>query len=183
MNTIIIILLTLVIIITLLISLYIKEKSNLLYYKIRVDKAEKEIEDELDNRYKLVKEAEKSIKKSTKMDLKNFKELDELKSKNTISPIDLDNKLVETISTIYLIQDDYPKLAKKKDMKEILRNLDESDTKITAAKSFYNENNKKLIELIKRFPSNIIAKIKSIQIQPSYEVKEVFNENDDKIKI
>jgi hypothetical protein len=64
-----------------------------------------------------------------------------------------------------------------------MRKLDESDTRINAAKDFYNKNNTKLIALIKAFPSNIVALIHKINIQPYYDAKEIFNEIDDGIKI
>jgi len=183
MNIFIIVILVLIILISLFVMLFIQQKSKLEYYKIRVDKAEKEIETELDHRYDVIKKAQKAIEKNTKMDLKHFKEIDEYKEKTNISPIDYEKMLSETINTIYLIKDDYPKIAKRKDFKECIRELEESDTKIIAAKSFYNENNKKLIELIKKFPSNIFALMFKIKIQPYYDVRRVFNEKDDGISI
>ena len=84
--------------------------------------------------------------------------------------------IANAIDTIYVIKNDYPKINEKKEFKEIIKKLTESDTKINAAKSFYNKNNTILIDYLKRFPSNIIGKINKISIRPSYEAKDIFNE-------
>ena len=72
---------------------------------------------------------------------------------------------------IYLIETDYPKISKKKDFKETVVKLDESNTIITAAKTFYNENNDELSKLIKKFPANIVGKFMKVKINQNYEVK------------
>ncbi len=170
-NMTIIILLTIAIIITLLISTYIKSLSSLEFYKIRIQKAQEEIEKELNNRYELIKDASDIIEKNTKIDLKDYHELKDMKEKNNISTIELDKKETASIKTIYLLSNDYPKISKKKEFKDDLRKLNESDTKITAAKSFYNENNTNLNNLLKKFPTSIIGIINKYKPQGQYEVE------------
>lgn len=182
MNSIIIILLTIIIIASIFIMLYITLYNKLQFSKIRIDEAEKVILEELQNRYELIENCKKTIEKNTKMDLTIFSDLEKIKKSN-ISSYDYEKKITEAVATIYLIKNDYPKIEEKKEFKEILRKLNESDTKLDAAKSFYNKNNSKLISLIKAFPSNIIALIHGIKVQPFYDAKEIFNEIDDGIKI
>lgn len=166
-----IIILTLVIIITLFASfLYIKN-DKLTYYKMRCEKAEKQIEMELDNRYNIVKEIQKTIEKSTKKELKIYKDLDELKNKKTISTIDYDNLLNELVDMIYLIENDYPKISKKKDFKETIVKLNDSNTILAADKTFFNENNTELFNLLKVFPTNILGKLRGVKILPNYEIE------------
>ena len=116
------------------------------------------------------------------MDLTLFSDLEKVKETN-ISSYDLERKINQAISTIYLIKNDYPKIEEKKDFREVIRKLNESDNKINAAKSFYNKNNKELITLIRSFPSNIISLIHKVSVQPFYESIEIFNEKDDGIQI
>ena len=97
-----IIVLTLIIILTIFISYLFIKNEKLTYYKMRIDKAEEQIEKELDNRYDIVKEVQKTIEKSTKKELKIYKDLDDLKNKKTISTIDYDNLLNELVDMIYL---------------------------------------------------------------------------------
>ena len=123
-----------------------------------------------------------TIEKNTKMDLNLFSDLEKSKRSNVTS-YDFDKKITESVVTIYTILNDYPKLDEKKEFMEIIRKLEESDTKINAAKDFYNKNNSVLILMIRKFPSNIVTLIHKINIQPYYEAKEIFNEVDDGIKI
>lgn len=182
MSTIVIILLTIIIIISIIAAVYIVLYNKLQFSKIRIEEAEKVILEELQNRFDLIMQIKPTIEKNTKMDLDLFTNLEKSKKSN-ISSYDFDRNLTQAITTIYTILTDYPKLEEKKDFKDIIRKLEESDTKIDAAKSFYNKNNAKLIALIKAFPSNIVALIHKISIQPFYEAKEIFNEIDDGIKI
>ncbi len=182
MNAIIIILLTLIIIIAIFAMLYITTYNRIQYSKIRVESAQKLILEELNNRYELIMKSKETIEKNTKMDLTLYSDLEKIKNTN-ISSYELEKKITTAISTIYLIKNDYPKIEERKNFKDIIRKLNESDTKIEAAKSFYNKNNARLISLIKTFPSNIIALIHGIKVQPYYDGKEVFNEIDDGIKI
>ena len=171
------VILTIVIIITIIASILYNLNDKLNYYKIRVDKVEKQIEDELDNRYNIVKDIQKTIEKSTKKELKIYKDLDELKNKKTISTIEYDKLLNELIEMIYLIETDYPKISKKKEFKETVLKLNDSNTIIKAAKTFYNSNNKELIKLLKKFPTSMLGKLKKINIQPNYNI-EIDNEEE-----
>ena len=157
------VILTLIIILTIIASIIYNLNDKLNYYKIRVDKVEKQIESELDNRYNIVKDIQKTIEK--------YKDLDELKNKKTISTIEYDKMLNELIEMIYLIETDYPKISKKKEFKETIVKLNDSNTIIKAAKTFYNSNNKELIVLLKKFPTNMLGKLKKIYIQPNYDIE------------
>ncbi len=182
MQTIIIVLLTIIIVLSILATIYISLYNKLQFSKIRIEEAQKIIVDELQNRYNLIQSSKKTIEKNTKMDLSMFDELEKFKNSNT-SSYDFDKKITSVLVTIEIIKNDYPKIDEKKEFKEILRKIDESNTKIDAAKSFYNKHNSRLVSLIKAFPSNVVASIHGIEIQPFYEAKEIFNEIDDGIKI
>ena len=182
MQTVIIILLTIIIFISIVAMLYIILYNKIQFSKIRSEQAESVIIEELQNRYDLIIKCKQAIEKNTKMDLTLFSDLEKAKQTN-ISSYDLERKINQAVNTIYIIKTDYPKIEEKKDFREVIRKLNESDTKINAAKSFYNKNNKELITLIKSFPSNIISLIHGIKIQPYYDAIEVFNESDDGIKI
>ena len=182
MNTIIIVLSTIIIIAAIFAIVYITLYNKIQFSKIRIEEAEKVILEELKVRYELIMSTKKTIETNTKMDLAMFDDLEKRMTSN-ISSYDLEKKITEVIATIYIIKNDYPKIEEKKDFKETLRKLNESDNKIIAAKSFYNKNNAKLNSLIKAFPSNIVAIIHKIKVQPYYDGKEIFNEIDDGIKI
>lgn len=182
MHTILIILLTIIIFSIGLAVGYILVFNKIQYSRIRVDEAQNVIIKELNNRYELIMKTKSTILKNTKLDLSIYSELENIKETN-ISSYELEKRLTLAINTLIMVKTDYPKIEEKKDFKEIMRRLDESNTKLDAAKSFYNKHNAKLITLIKTFPSNIICLIHGIKVMPFYEAKEVFNEIDDGIKI
>ena len=171
------VILTLIIIISLIALLFITLYTKILVSKTRVAKAEKEIEDELNKRYKIIKEMKPIIEKSTKKDIKDFKELEDLKKTN-VSTFDMDCKIEKTIQTINIIRTDYPKLEKKKEFKEFVTKLDESTTYINAAKSYFNSYNKNLNALVKKAPTNIMCLIMKIKKRPFYEGKNIFSDID-----
>jgi len=105
------------------------------------------------------------------MELKIYKDLDDLKAKKTISTIEYDKLLTELVDMIYLIENDYPKITKKKDFNETILKLNESNTIIYASKAFYNENNSCMNELLKKFPTSFIGKLKRYKIQPNYQLE------------
>lgn len=182
MNTIIIVLSTIIIIISIIAISYITLYNKIQFSKIRIEEAERVILEELKIRYDLIMSSKTTIEKNTKMDLSMFQEL-ETRMNSKITSFELERKITEVIATIYLIKNDYPKIEEKKEFKEIIRKLNESDTKIIAAKSFYNKNNAQLNALVKAFPSNLLAMIHNIKPQGYYDGKEIFNEIDDGIKI
>ena len=168
------IILTIIIILSLLTLLFITLYTKILVSKTRVDKAEKEIENELNKRFKLIKEMEPIIEKSTKKDIKDLKEL----KKTNVSTFDLDKKIESTFQTINIMRNDYPKLDKKKDFKELVTKLEESNTYINAAKSYFNSYNKELLTYSKKFPTNIMCLFMKISKKPYYEGKNVFSDID-----
>ena len=182
MHTTIIIILTIILISAVLVMLYITLYNKIQFSKTRIDEAEKAILEELTIRYDLIMSCEEDVTKNTKKELSLFTDLKDLKEKN-ISSYDFEEKIKASLDTLNLIMKDYPKLADKKNIKETLRKIEESDTRIEAAKSFYNKNNINLNRLLKKFPSNIIGKIMKVKIKPNYKGKEVFNEIDDAINI
>lgn len=182
METIIIILLTIIIIAAIVAMSYFILYNKIEFSKIRIEQAEAVILEELKNRYDLIIKCKQAVEKNTKMDLTLFSDLEKIKKTNVTS-YDLERKINDAVNTIYLIKNDYPKIEEKKEFREVIRKLNESDTKINAAKSFYNKHNKELKDLIKSFPSSVIALIHGIKVKPFYEAIEIFNESDDGIKI
>lgn len=182
MNAIHIILITLIILVAIIVTYYIRKITKLKFYKTRITEAEQVIEDELEIRYDLIQSTKTIVQKNTKMDLNFYEDLANTKNSN-INTIEFEKKLTQAIATIELISTDYPKINDKKDFKEIHRKINESDTKLNAAKAYFNTNNNKLNELLKKFPTNIIGKLNKYKINPNYEAKEIFNSIEEDIRL
>ena len=181
MNAIYIVLITLIIVVAIVVTLYIRKMNKLKFYKTRTIQAQSVIEEELEKRYELIISSKDIVKKNTKKDMDFYEQLEKTKSAN-ISTIEFEKQLTTALATLELISNDYPKINDKKGFKELMRSLEESTTKLDAAKSFYNSNNNKLNELLKKFPTNLIGKIKGYTINPNYEAKEIFNAIEEDIR-
>ncbi len=176
MNATLIIFATIALLIVIIVCVYIYNLTKLKTYKSRIDGSSKVIIDELEERFQLILKTKPMVNKITKKEIDFYNELEKIK-KSSISSYELDTKINSAIDTIKVINNDYKKLSEKKEFKEILRKFDESDTKITAAKSFYNKNNNLLINYTKKIVPKLIAKVNKIKIQPLYETVELFDED------
>ena len=143
--------------------------------KVKIDEAESMIDEALRSKYDILLKLESIIKNNIKETKINFKDLNDLK-KESISNFKLERKLVDTVLLISKIQDDFPELEEQKDYRELLNDIRVMDERINASKKFYNKYTSKSNELVRKFPSNIIAKFHNITIRNFFDNKDM---NDD----
>ena len=145
--------------------------------KVKIDEAESMIDEDLRSKYDILLKLESIIKNNIKETKINFKNLNDLK-KESISNFQLERKLVDTVLLINKIQDDFPELEEQKDYRQLLNDIRVMDERINASKKFYNKYTSKSNELVRKFPSNIIAKFHNITIRNFFDNKDM---NDDTI--
>lgn len=150
--------------------LYVYQYNKLQHSKTKIDQAECLIDEALRNKYDIICSADTLVKEELDSKKSLFGELDKLKEDN-ISNFDLDRKLQEYENIMIKIKDDYPDLADKKIFKEIFNNNKRASEKLQAAKSYYNKYTSELNDLVRTFPSNIVAKMHSIEIKPFFDGK------------
>lgn len=178
MNLILAIILGLIVIIGFLIIQYIFNYNKLQEMNIKINEAESIIDNELRNKYDLIQRSSSIINKLLKKEITYFKELEELKKKN-ISNFDMDRKITEGENLIQKIKNDFQSLEENEEYNEITNSLKDSDEMLVAAKSFYNKYTTEINLIIKKFPTNIIAKIHRIKLRNYFDGKNMF---DDEIK-
>ena len=122
------------------------------------------------------------INKSVKNNKINFKDIDMLKEIN-ISNFDLDRRLNEYMNLIDKIKNDYKSINNNKDLNEMLNEIERIDEKITSAKTFYNKYITESNELVRKFPSNIVAKFHNIQIKNFFDNKDMNDEDINDFKL
>lgn len=162
--------------------LYIFQYNKLQHSKTKIDHAECLIDEALRDKYDVLVRADKLIKSELKSDKTYFKGLDKVKNAN-ISNFDLDRKLTEYINVAEQIKADFPDLATNKNFKEILNDDKKISEKLQAAKSYYNKYTSELNDMIRQFPSNIVAKMHSIAIKPFFDGKNMEDEIIDDFKL
>ena len=178
MKLIMIIILLIIIIIGTIIVEYILNYNKLQSLNIKINESESIIDNELRNKYDRIVRSSNIINKLLKKEISYFKELEELKTKK-ISNFDMDRKITEGENRIEKIKNDYPSLNDNEEYISITNYLKDSDELLEAAKSFYNKYTTEINLIIKKYPTNLIAKIHKIKLRNYFDGKNMF---DDEIK-
>lgn len=174
-----IILLILVIILGILGIIYIVNYNKMQYLKTKIEQSEGLIDETLRERYDLLVRANDIIKNTLNDDKDYLKEYINLKNKN-ITNFEMDRLLRKAFIVLNKYKDDYKELQNNKELKDICIIIKESNEKLTATTSYFNKNTNLLNGYIRKFPSNIIAKINKFTIKPFFDGKnmndEVYND-------
>lgn len=170
-------LLIILIIICLLAIVYIFYYNRLQDFKLKIDEAEAVLDESLREKYDSIIEIKSLINKVAKNNKINFKDMDKLKTEE-ISNFDLDRKLNEYMILINQIFNDYNSVNQSDELNGKLIEIDRIDEKITSAKTFYNKYISESNELVRKFPSNVVAKFHNIKIKNFFDNKDL---NDDVI--
>ena len=174
MKTTILIIMVLFALLVILVSLYISIYNKLQKKLIRINEAECEIDETLRKRYDLLVQIESMINDATKLKQNNFKDIE----KDTeISNFEFDRMLTKATNTFSKIWQDYPVELDKEDFRKLLTDLKINEEKNEASKSYYNKYTSELNELVKKFPSNIVASIHDIDERLYFDNKEMNDDN------
>jgi len=175
-------LLILLVIICAVALIYIYFYNQLQDCKTKIDEAETVIDEALRNKYDILLKLESLIKNNIKETKINFKDLNDLK-KESISNFQLERKLVDTVLLINKIEDDFPNLEEIKEYRNAINDIRVMDERINAAKKFYNKYTSKSNELVRKFPSNIIARFHHISIRNFFDNKDMNDEDIEDFKL
>ena len=170
-----VILLIIVVILGILGIFYKLIYNRLQHLNIKINEADKIINDHLKKRYDYVVRTSHLIKKNIDIDIELFKEIESLKVKKA-SNVELDDKITEAYNTILKLHEDYPELDENRGFQDILSDFEESNEIIEASKSYYDKYATDLNGLLNKFPINIIGKIHHIAKKEYYNTLEI-NDN------
>ena len=142
--------------------------------------AESIIDESLRNKYDILMRVSNHLKKH--MDNKNyFKEYEKLKDTN-MTNFDMDRKLNEGYTLILKMMDDL-KLNNDEEINSEIETIKRIDEKLTAAKNYYNKNTSEENAIVRKFPTNIIAKIHGFKIKLFFDGKDMDDEIIDDFKM
>ncbi len=161
---------------------YAYEFNKLQHSKTKIDHAEMSIDETLRAKYDLLVKADTIIKAELKSDKTFFKGLDKVKEED-ISNFDLERRLAEYMNTLEQIKMDNEKLLNNKDFKELLAECKDNSEKLQASKSYYNKYTSELNDLVRTFPSNIVARMHKIDIKPFFDGKNMEDDIVDDFKL
>ncbi len=173
MEKVVIIVFALVAVVAILAIVYVLIYNKLQKYKIRINEAESEIDETLRKRYDILQSLEKEINANTEVKQDNFKGLE----KDKLSSFDADRTLTKITETFKKIKEDYSDKLDTEAFRNLFTEIKIIEEKSDAAKSYYNKYTTSLNLLIKKFPSNIIARIHGIEERFYFDNKNM-NDND-----
>lgn len=169
------ILLVAIVIIGLISVFYLVTVSILKKPLFRIEEAEKLINEVLQKKLDLIIKANRILKNSTDLDINMFDEIEELKI-NKAPNVKIDRKLSTSFRTIIQIKNDYSSLEENREMNEVLKEIKSVDEKLEAAKNFYNQYAKQLVEIKTNFFRKLISKIIKIKDFQLYNIKKTNDE-------
>lgn len=149
--------------------------------KTKVMEAEAIIDENLRIKYEALIRISNSLKKHMKTDKNYFKEYEKLRDMN-ISNFDMDRKLNEGFTLILKMLDDL-NLNNNEDLNKEIENIKRLDEKLTATKNYYNKNTSLENAIIRKFPTNIIARIHKFKIKLFFDGKDMEDEIIDDFKV
>ena len=150
-------------------------------YIIRINESEAFIDTTLRKRFDLLNKSIELIKANTK-EKEVLNVINELKSMK-ISNFDLDRKLYDAINEFDKYKETNEKLRNNESFIKIELGLFESESEIVAARKYYNDIITDYNKLVKRFPSNIIAKLSGYKTKTYYDGKNMEDEDVNDFKL
>lgn len=159
MDKIVIVILALIALAAISIGIYIFVYNRMQKYIVRIKEAENEVSETLKKRYELLVKIEEEINTCTGLKQKNFENF----KIEEMSNFEIDRKLFKIMTTFEKIKSDYPDKLDNESFRNLMIELKIVDEKIVTAKAYFNKHTTSLNTLIKKFPSNIIARIHRIE--------------------
>ncbi len=83
-----------------------------------------------------------------------------------------ENKLSQTLKSIFALSESYPTLKANENFLELQREITDTETKIQAARQFYNTVVMGLNTSIQQFPSNLVARAFGFTPEKFFEIDE-----------
>ena len=148
--------------------------NNYQSYIIRINEVETKIDSILRKKFDLVSKCIGIIETYSKT--KVLEDITNLKNEK-ISNFDLDRKLTEAIIKFENFKDKYEELETNETFIKTNIQITEANTDLEACKNYYNDIVTDYNKKVKKFPSDIIAKISKFKVRPYFDGKNM--EDDD----
>ena len=171
-----------ILIIACLIGIYYAISFNTLNdLKTKIHEAEVIIDEALRTKYDTLMRVSNHIRTHMDSNKNYFREYEKLKDAN-ISNFDMDRRLNEGYTLILKMIDDL-KLNNDEEINQELEQIKRLDEKLTAAKNYYNKNTSEENAIVRKFPTNIIAKIHGFKVKLFFDGKDMDDEIIDDFKM
>ena len=182
MNTFLIILFIIIVSIILLAIYYMYLYNKINETIIRVDEAENRIDNNLRDKFDLLNRSVSLFKNVITLEEDAFKNIIKLRARK-LSNFDFDRTLAEAYNEYITIYDKHKELRENNEIYKSSKQLELIDEELITLRNYYNSNITEYNKLIKKFPTNIIAKIKKYKERPFYDLKDMNDEDREDFKL
>ncbi len=149
---------------------------------IRINEAELRIDNNLREKYDILNKCVSLIKNVTELDDKAFTNLAKLKTRK-ISNFELDRVLVDIYTEFVTIYEKNKELRDNDEIYKCNKQLELIDEELVTLRNYYNNNITHYNKMIKKIPTNIVAKIKKYKERTFYDLKNMSDEDYEDFKL
>ena len=155
---------------------FIMVYNGLISRQNQVKEAWSTIDTQLKRRYDLIPNLIETVRGAAKHERETLESVtrarDAAMAAGGATRADAENKLTETLKNLFAVSENYPTLRANENFLDLQRELTDTETKIQAARQFYNNVVMGLNPQIEQFPSNIIARMFNITQEKMFEMDE-----------
>lgn len=161
--------------------------NRLVGLKNRTDEAWSDIDVQLKRRYDLIPNLVETVKGYAKHEKELFEKVtaaraEAMKSKGLADKAKAENQITEALKSVFAVAENYPNLKANENFVELQKEVTDTEDKIQAARRFYNGNVRDLNIAIESFPSNIIAGMFGYKKRELFELEDVGERKNVKVK-
>ena len=150
--------------------------NSLISLKNRVDNAWSQIDVQLKRRYDLIPNLVSTVKGYMKHEKGTLTDITKLRSQlitgNMEQKAKASNMITDALKTIFAVAENYPDLKASENFKMLQEELSGTESKISYARQFYNDNVMVLNNKIQQFPSNMVANIMNLNQREFFRTEE-----------
>ena len=176
------VLLAVIIIFGILAMVYISFYNVFQYTKTKIEQAESLIDETLRVRYDLIIRVNNLVKAAQPEEKSYFKDIDNLKDAN-ISNFDMDRKLAEYVQLFEQLKKDFKKLDENRGIKDISKEIKDTEEKLSASKLYYNKNVTDFNRLVRMFPANLVARMHKLEAKNYFDDKNMQDDDTNDFKL
>ena len=167
---------TTIAVIALLLLYFIAVYNGLVARRNQAREAWATVDTQLKRRYDLIPNLVESVRGAAKHESETLSAVTAARNAamaaNGPTSADAQNKLTQTLKSLFAVAESYPDLKANQNFLELQRELTDTETKIQASRQFYNTVVMGLNTQIEQFPSNIVARIFGIMPEKMFEIEE-----------
>ena len=168
---------TTIAIIAVMVLYFIALYNGLIARRNQVREAWATVDTQLKRRYDLIPNLIETVRGAAKHEKETLDAVTQARNAamaaNGPADADAQNKLTETLKSLFAVAENYPDLKANQNYLELQRELADTENKIQATRQFYNTVVMGLNNQIEQFPSNIVAKMFNIVPEKLFEIDEV----------